>query len=75
MNFSPRTFARRKSIVITIPFHKTHIFELKSQNCNINSLVCEIFTNLAVKIQKDGIQRVFCMILHIPQKKIAQPII
>ena len=30
---------------------------------------------MAVKIQKDGIQRVFCMILHIPQKKIAQPII
>ena len=47
------------------------IFELKSQNRNLNSLLCEIFTNLTVKVQKDGIQRVFCMILHIPQKKIA----
>ena len=27
-------------------------FELKSQNRNLNSLLCEIFTYLAVKIQK-----------------------
>ena len=47
------------------------ILELKSQNRNLNSLLCEIFTNLTVKVQKDGIQRVFYMILHIPQKKIA----
>ena len=35
------------------------IFALKSQNRNLNSLLCEIFTNLAVKIQKSGIQRIF----------------
>ena len=33
------------------------IFELKSQNRNLNSLLCEIFTNLAVKIQKSGNQQ------------------
>ena len=33
------------------------IFELKSQNHDFNSLLCEIFTNLAVKIQKLGIQQ------------------
>ena len=35
-------------------FHFT-IFELSSQNRNFNSLLCEIFTNLAVKVQKSGI--------------------
>ena len=33
------------------------IFELKSQNHDFNSLLCEIFTNLAVKIQKSGNQQ------------------
>ena len=33
------------------------ILELKSQNRNLNSLLCEIFTNLAVKIQKSGNQQ------------------
>ena len=34
---------------------KFQIFELKSQNRNLNSLLCEIFTNLAVKFKKSGI--------------------
>ena len=33
------------------------ILELKSQNHDFNSLLCEIFTNLAVKIQKLGNQQ------------------
>ena len=33
------------------------ILELKSQNHDFNSLLCEIFTNLAVKIQKSGIRQ------------------
>ena len=36
-------------------FHFT-IFELKSQNRDFNSLLCEIFTYLAVKLGKSGIQ-------------------
>ena len=32
------------------------IFELSSQNRNFNSLLCEIFKNLAVKVRKSGIQ-------------------
>ena len=32
------------------------IFELSSQNCDFNSLLCEILTNLAVKLGKSGIQ-------------------
>ena len=32
-------------------------FELKSQNRNLNSLLCEIFTNLTVKVQKSGNQQ------------------
>ena len=48
------------SIVITIPFHKTHIFELKSQNRNFNSLLCEIFTYIAVKTRKLQTQRIIC---------------
>lgn len=32
------------------------IFELSSQNRDFNSLLCEIFTNLAVKAEKTGIQ-------------------
>jgi len=35
------------------------IFELKSQNRNFNSLLREIFTNLAVKFEKSGIQSYF----------------
>ena len=35
------------------------ILELKSQNRDFNSLLCEIFTYLAVKLEKSGIQRVF----------------
>ena len=34
------------------------IFELSSQNRNLNSLLCEIFTNLAVKTQKLQTQRI-----------------
>ena len=36
-----------------------HIFELQSQNRDFNSLLCEIFTNLAVKFEKTGIQSYF----------------
>ena len=32
------------------------IFELSSQNRDFNSLLCEIFTNLAVKFEKSGTQ-------------------
>ena len=32
------------------------ILELKSQNHDFNSLLCEIFTNMAVKIEKSGTQ-------------------
>ena len=35
----------------------SQIFKLKSQNRNLNSLLCEIFTNLAVKVQKSGTKR------------------
>ena len=35
------------------------IFELSSQNRDFNSLLCEIFTNLAVKFEKSGIQSYF----------------
>lgn len=38
---------------------RAQIFELKSQNRKFNSLLCEIFTYLIVKIQKLRIQRVF----------------
>ena len=40
--------------LVTHLFIKTHIFELKSQNRNLNSLLCEIFTYMAVKVQKIG---------------------
>ena len=35
-----------------------NLHELKSQNRNLNSLLCEIFTNLAVKTQKLQTQRI-----------------
>ena len=35
------------------------IFELKSQNRDFNSLLCEIFTYMAVKVQRSGIQQEF----------------
>ena len=34
----------------------SQIFELKSQNHKLNSLLCD-FTNLAVKVQKSGTKR------------------
>jgi hypothetical protein len=37
----------------------SQIFELKSQNRDFNSLLCEIFTYMAVKIEKSGIQRIY----------------
>ena len=37
---------------------KSQIFELKSQNRDFNSLLCEIFTYLAVKTQKLQTQRI-----------------
>ena len=36
----------------------SQIFELKSQNRNLNQILCEIFTYLTVKIPKSGIQRI-----------------
>ena len=36
----------------------SQIFELKSQNRNLNQLLCDISTNLAVKIQKPQTQGV-----------------
>ena len=35
---------------------KSQIFELKSQNRDFNSLLCEIFTYMAVKVQKSQTQ-------------------
>ena len=37
----------------------SQIFELKSQNRDFNSLLCEIFTYMAVKFEKSGIQRIY----------------
>ena len=37
-----------------------HIFELKSQNRDFNSLLCEIFTYMAVKTRKLQTQRIIC---------------
>ena len=37
-------------------FQKSQIFELKPRNRNLNSLLCEIFTYMAVKLGKSGIQ-------------------
>ena len=45
-----------------VPFwnrYNSTIFELSSQNRDFNSLLCEIFTNLAVKFGKSGIQSYF----------------
>ena len=44
-------------------FQKSQIFELKPRNRNLNSLLCEIFTNLAVKIEKSGTQLILRNIL------------
>ena len=38
----------------------SQIFELKSQNRNLNSLLCEIFTYMAVKTRKLQTQRINC---------------
>ena len=51
------TFA--KYVAITRVTLKSQIFELKSQNRNLNSLLCEIFTYMAVKIQRSRIQQEF----------------
>ena len=45
---------------------KSQIFELKSQNRKLNSLLCEIFTYLAVKVQKLEIGSRDCRLVKAP---------
>ena len=55
VQFVPHTeFSSGSRSQTSSPFPQ--IFDLKSQNRNLNSLLCEFFTNLTVKIQKTGIQ-------------------
>ena len=54
VQFVPHTeFSSGSHSQTSSPFPQ--IFELKSQNRNLNSLLCEIFTYMAVKFEKSGI--------------------